>query len=115
MDSPLLILKGGRHLLQRYEASHAEKTLGVHIFMDGNEEAEIEYLTQKCITFSAKMRAPSCTKNEALYTFTTSLLSALEYAMPVTNISESQWDKILAPVLVPSLHKAGVSKNISRC
>jgi hypothetical protein len=105
---------GARHPLQRYEPSHAEKTLGVFISMDGNEDAEIECLTQKCITFGAKMKASTCTKNEALYTFTASLLPALEYALPVTNLSESQWDKVLAPALVPSLHKAGVSKNISR-
>ena len=58
--------------------------------MDGNEDAEIECLTQKCITFGTKMKASTCTKNEALYTFTASLLPALEYAMPVTNLSESQ-------------------------
>jgi hypothetical protein len=83
--------------------------------MDGNEAAEIEHLRQKCISFGAKMRAASCTKNEAPYTFTTSLLPALEYAMPVTTFSKSRWDKILAPALVPSLQKAGVSKNIPRC
>ena len=105
--------QGGHHPLQQYEPAHADKTLGVHISMDGNEKAEIEYLTQKCIIFGTKMKAASCTKNEALYTFTDSLLPALEYALPVTNVSESQWDKILAPALVPSLHKAGVSKNIS--
>ena len=81
---------GARHPLQWYEPSHAEKTLGVHISMDGNEEADIEYLTQKCITFGAKMKASTCTKNEALYTFTASLLPALEYALPVTNLSASQ-------------------------
>ena len=105
---------GDQQPLQRYEPSHAEKTLGVFISMDGNEQAEIAYLKQQCITFGAQMKASTCTKNEALYTFTASLLPALEYALPVTNISESQWDTILAPALVPSLHKAGVSKNISR-
>ena len=76
--------------------------------MDGNEKAEIAYLKQLSITFGAKMKASTCTKNEALYSFTASFLPALEYALPVTNISEAQWDTILAPALVPSLHKAGV-------
>ena len=82
--------------------------------MDGNEEEEIKYLTQKCIQFGAKMKASTCTKNEAIYAFTTSLLSSLEYALPVTNLTESQWEKILSPALIPSLHKAGVSKSIPR-
>ena len=59
------------------------------------------------------MRAAKCTKNVAMYTFKSSLLPALEYALPVTNLSKAQWDKVLAPALVPILHKAGVSKNIS--
>jgi len=106
--------QGERSPLTRYEPSHAEKTLGVYISMDGNEEEEIKYLTQKCIQFGAKMKASTCTKNEAIYAFTTSLLSSLEYALPVTNLTESQWEKILSPALIPSLHKAGVSKSISR-
>ena len=83
--------------------------------MDGNEQAEIDFLKQECIDFGARMRSASCTKNEALYSFNASLLPKLEYAMPVTDISESQWDNILAPALIPSLQKASISKNIARC
>ena len=32
--------------LVRYEASHADKTLGVYIAMDGYEDAEIKHLTR---------------------------------------------------------------------
>ena len=82
---------GNRHPLRRFPPSHAVKTLGVYISMDGNEQAEINFLKQECIDFGARMRSASCTKNEALYSFNTSLLPKLEYAMPVTDISESQW------------------------
>ena len=81
--------------------------------MDGNEEAQKKYLKEKCISFGARMRAAKCTKNVAMYTFKSSLLPALEYALPVTNLSKAEWDKVLAPALVPFLHKSGVSKNIS--
>ena len=104
---------GSRHPLQRYDPAHAEKTLGAYISMDGNEDSQFQYLKDICVDFGAQMKASTCTKNEAIYTFTSCLLPKLEYAAPVTNLTKAQWDKILAPALVPTLHKAGVSKNIS--
>ena len=105
---------GARHPLRRYPPSHAERTLGVYISMDGNQLAEIRYLKEKCTTFGAKLRSSSCTMNEAIYTFESWLLPALRYAMPVTTISYKDWNDILAPALIPCLQKAGISKNAPR-
>ena len=37
-------IEGIQAILKRYEVSHADKTLGFYIAMDGNEETEIEHL-----------------------------------------------------------------------
>ena len=67
-DFTLTTPQGDPQPLRRYEPSHAEKTLGVFISMDGNEQAEIAYLKRQCIPFGAKIEASTCTKNEDLYT-----------------------------------------------
>ena len=54
--------------LKRYGVSHANKTLGVYIAMDGNEEAEIENLTTLPEKFGHQLRTARCEKNASMYT-----------------------------------------------
>ena len=88
--------------------------MGVFISMDGNQSAEIKYLKDVCIDFGARMRSSSCDRNAAFYTFEACLVPKLRYAMPVTTISYQDWSAILAPALIPSLQKFGISKSAPR-
>jgi len=64
--------------LQRYEVSHADKTLGVFIAMDGNKDTEIAYLTKVSATFGQQVRTTKCEKNAAIYALQFSLMKTLE-------------------------------------
>jgi len=86
---------GSTFPLQRYEVSYADKTLGVHIAMDGNKDAEIVYLTKVSATFGQQLRTAKCEKNAAIYALQFSLMKPLEYPMVVTQLDEATWSKIL--------------------
>ena len=75
--------------LVRYEASHADKTLGVYIAMDGNEDAEIKPLTELSKKFSNQLRTAKCAKNSSMYILQYSLMKTFEYPMTVTQLSGS--------------------------
>ena len=98
---------GKRCPLPRFEVSHADKTLGVFLSMDGNEEAKIYYLTKLSRDFGNQLRTSKCDKNAAIYTLQFSFMKTLEYPMAVTQLDESTCNRILAPALTPALHKAG--------
>ena len=95
---------GVHNPLVRYEASHADKTLGVYIAMDGNEDAEIKHLTALSEKFSNQLRTAKCAKNSSMYTLQYSLMKTFEYPMTVTQLDEGTWSKILSPTLIAALH-----------
>ena len=67
---------------------HADKTLGVFIAMDGNEEAEIEHLKKVSETFCHQLRTAKCAKNASMYTLQYSLMKTFEYPMVATQLDE---------------------------
>ena len=105
---------GNRDPLCRHEVHYAEKTLGVCISIDGNDEAEMTCLKDHSKLFVDQIRISKCSKNAALYTYNSSFVKSMEYAMPVTQFSEIEWNRIVTTVLEPSLQKAE-SKNNRQC
>ena len=110
----LLDRYGTRAPLRRFDVDYADKTLGVFISMDGNEQAEYDHLLSTSRTFALQLKAAKCSKNQALYTFSASFMKSIEYAMPVTQFSETEWHKILAPALKPTLQRSGISSSAPR-
>ena len=74
--------------LVRHEASHADKTLGVYIAMDGNEDTVIKHLTPKLDKFSNQLRMAKCEKNASMYTLQYSLMKTFEYPVTVTQLDK---------------------------
>ena len=74
--------------------------------MDGNEDAEIKYLTVLSEKFINQLRTAKCEKNASIYTLQYSLMKIFEYPMIVTQLDEGTWSKILSPTLTAALHKA---------
>ena len=107
----LLDKLGNRAALKRHEVSYAERTLGVCISMNGNEDAEMERLKEHAKLFADQMRTSKCSKNHAIYTYNFSFMKTLEYAMPVTQFSNTEWNRIVSPALIPSLQKTGLVKS----
>lgn len=58
-----------RVMIPRYEAYHAEKTLGVYLAMDGNFESEYKRLLSLAEDFADKIRTRRASPQEAWYTF----------------------------------------------
>ena len=110
-DFKLLMGDGMREPLQRHEVDYAEKTLGVFVSMDGNENAEKRYLRDQSVTFADQMKTSKANKNDYMYTYTASFMKTMEYPMAVTQLSEAEWNHIVAPALQNSLQKGGMSKN----
>ena len=77
--------------------------------MNWNEEAEIPLLKDHSKVFADQIRTSKCSKNAVLYTYNSSFTKTMEYAMSVTQFSEIEWNRIVAPALEPSLQKAGMS------
>ena len=108
----LLDKLGNKAELKRHEVSYAKRRIGVCISMDGNEEAEMKRLKDHAILFADQMSTAKCSKNHAIcYTYNFSFMKTLEYAMPVTQFSNIEWNCIVSPALIPSLNKSGVSKS----
>ena len=65
----LLMGDGTREPLKRHEVDYAEKTLGVFVSMDGNENAEKHYLREQSVTFDDQMKTSKANKNDCMYTY----------------------------------------------
>ena len=95
-DLTVLDAAGVRQTLTRHEPDHAEKTLGVFMAMDGNNEGEIEYLTGKVKDFAAKIRASqNKLRNDVWVAVKTTIMKTLEYPMAALTLTKAQWDKIM--------------------
>jgi len=110
----LMDKNGNRDPLRRHEVYYVEKILGVFISMDGNEDTEMTRLKAHSKLFANQIRTAKCSKNAALYTYNASFMKTIEYAMPDTQFSEVDWNRIAAPALEPSLQKAGMVAKFPR-
>lgn len=71
--------------------------------MDGNPDAEVDNLCQK-----AKEFAKNIYGDEAWHAFNSTIMKALEYPMPATNLSKVKWDYVMKPILKIILPKSGI-------
>ena len=97
-----------------FNVAHADKTLGVFISMDGNEDAAKHHLKSMALTFGSQMRSSKCSKAAALFTLKSSFMKSIEYVLPVTQFSESEWNSIFSPALIPSLQQFGIALSAPR-
>ena len=105
---------GNRRTLDRHEPSHAEKTLGVYVSLNGDQQAEINYLRSVSEEFALQMRGTARTQEEAIYTFKSSLMKTLEYPTVATMITEKEWNHIMEPALKATIQAAGMAGNFPR-
>ena len=101
-------LQGNLVFIEQLDVSTAVESLGVWITMNGNQAQQKESLLAQSTKFAAQMRSSSCSKTEALYTYSSSFLKSLEYPMEVTRFSKKEWNSIVWPALSASLHAAGM-------
>ena len=102
---------GTRHPLQCYAPADAQKTLGVHIAVDGSWKKQKEVLKDKALTFANQLCTHYLDRKEAWYAFMVSFVKKLEYPMPAMSLSHKDWDEILKPVLGPLFNQLGIVQN----
>lgn len=103
-----------RQALRRFEVNHAELTLGVYLAMDGNENAQIQYMRSKVREFAESIRVHKTTKNDAWYALERSFFKTIEYPLTTTTIPYKTWSSIMSPAINALLPKAGISSKFPR-
>ena len=104
----------GRAILQRYEASVAQKTLGVFLAMDGNNMEEVRYLRQKAVDFADCVRTGFLSRQDATYALHRTIMKTLEYPMVATTMTKAQWEFIMVPILAATLPRMGYVRRFPR-
>ena len=72
---------GNRAAMKLHEVPCAEKTLGVCVSMDGNEDGELKRLKDHAL-FADQMHTAKCGKNHILYTYNFSFMKTLYEIVP---------------------------------
>jgi hypothetical protein len=96
--------------LRRFEAAHAEETLGVFLAMDGNNTAETDKLLGKSKEFAECIRTGRMTRTDAWYAFNFTVMKTLEYPMVATTLTEDEWNKVMSPLLAAALPTSGINR-----
>ena len=65
-------------MLQIYKVDHAEKTFGMWIAMDGNQEKQFEILKGNAVMFGDQIRVSNATPAQIGYMFKSSFLKTVE-------------------------------------
>ena len=81
---------GVDHPLCRCELWESNKTLGICLAMDSNQDREEQECKKICVEFGAKMKASQCEPNVAQYAYKTHLIPKLKYRMPLTSFTRDQ-------------------------
>ena len=93
------------------EAFEASKTLGIFIAMDGNQEAQTDYLKEKGVEWADTFRTSSgLERNDAWEGLLTTIMSSFKYPATATTLTEAQWDDVITPVFKVGLPKSGISR-----
>ena len=103
---------GVRQPIARYEPSVGKKTLGVFLAMDGNSDAQYDYLMDTAKDFATQISGADVDHNTAQYTLLNSFMKTIEYCLPVTHLSLTQWNKIMSTALRAALPKCGYPRTL---
>lgn len=105
---------GNCNLLKRLEVLEGFESLGVFVTMDGNQESQINSLTEKAKKFKESMQANACDANTAIFTYQNCFMKGMEYCMPVTNLTKTQWNKLLRPARKITLQRAHMTMSLPK-
>ena len=98
---------GIRQTLERIEPNRAQKTLGVYLAPDGNDDDQFTALLEKSHAWADQIRAGHLPKHLVLQSLKQSLWSSLKWPMPATCLTEDQTRRIMKPALRAALPRLG--------
>jgi Reverse transcriptase (RNA-dependent DNA polymerase) len=94
--------------------NNGEVALGVAFSPSGDRENEINYLKEKTKKWAEQISKAKLTTYEAWTALQTTIFKTVEYALPSTNFTKKEINKIISPALNIGLAKAGICRKISR-
>jgi len=77
-------------------------------------DVQMEVLREKALKWADTIRPSFLQKYDVLPMLRSTIQKSLEYPMALTTLSATQWEKILSPVLMAALPKAGICRTFSR-
>ena len=89
-------VSGQQEHLLRLEPSEAKETPGVFLAMDGNNRTQVKQLHKKGTEFAAQICTSTLNPMEAI------------------NLTQSEWDYIMKPILSATLLKSGIVRTFPR-
>ena len=92
----------------------AKETLGVYLSPDGSNSTQVEYLKQKTLQWSEKVRTHHITPQNAMLSIHSTILSTLRYPAPALSLTKQEWHAITTPLHQAGLQAAGFSNKIPK-
>ena len=105
---------GNRQTLERIEPNRAQKTLGVYLAPDGNDDDQFEALLAKSQAWSDQVRAGHLPRRLVLQSLKQSLWMSLKWPLAATCLSEEQCKLIMRPALMAGLPRMGIVPTFPR-
>lgn len=110
----LIGLSNTKEWLEQKEVNDAQRTLGVWMSPEFNAGPQLQQSITKAKEWAAKVRSGRLMKHDLFPMITTTIMKTMEYPMALCFFSKKIWERILSPVLMVSLPKAGVCRTFPR-
>ena len=105
---------GTRRALRRQEPNKATLSLGVQFAPDGSMNDQVAHLRKKAEQWADLLRVKKMQRDAVWYSLTASIMKSIEYPLLATSMSRSQFQFIMAPILVTALPRAGICRSMNR-
>jgi hypothetical protein len=94
-------------LIQQMEPDKAFDTLGLWIAAEGSLDRQFKMLLDKVKKWSDKIHTSFLRKHDAAYALKVTVLKKIEHCLPALNLSKSQCNALMQPILKAALPKVG--------
>jgi len=116
-DSVLLVVRnaaGNLVMIPQLSATEARRTLGVRVAPDGNNDAEIQHLTQIANKWFTAMKAGCLTKEAASFSLQNVVMKQLIYPLVATTLNQKECKAVMWPILAAGLPAMGMVRTMAR-
>jgi Reverse transcriptase (RNA-dependent DNA polymerase) len=106
--------KPNPQILQKREVDVSHKTLGTFKSMTGNEDAQIKYLTDKCLQHTRRAKFGQLSRTQARTAYYSTFIPSMMYSTPATCLDEYQLNTIQQPATTQFLRIQGYDMHFPR-
>ncbi len=106
--------EGKLKAIPQLRASEAQRTLGVRLAPDGNDEVEFQHLVETSKQWQQSMATAKVTHSAAEFGMRQMIFRKLEYPLVATMFTQQQCTAIMQPILAQGLVAAGFDRLFPR-